>query len=136
MSAKQILTIHNSNDIIITRMKVREAARNAGMDPSDQARISLATSSLLEGLGSEGLGLEGLGLGHDSISLSIAIEQMSDGQNSGLRVVYTFVNPKERQSIHTAAGKIGWMVDKIAINNIGDDRVEIILTKWVMKRQS
>lgn len=131
MLAKQVLKIHSSNDIIITRMKVREAARYVGMDPSDQARISLATSSLLEELGSEGFGL-----GHDSASISITIEQFSEGQDNALRVVYTFVNPKERQLLHTAAGKIGWMVDKVTIDNIGDDQVEITLTKWVMKRQS
>jgi len=126
MLAQQILNIRNSHDIISTRMQVREAARHAGMDLGDQARISLATSSLMEGLG----------LGHDSSSSSITIEHLNEGPNKGLRVVCCFVNPRERQPVQMAAGNIGWMVDNVTINYLENDQVEIILTKWVMRRQS
>lgn len=124
MLAQRILNIRNSHDIISTRMQVREAARHAGMDLGDQARISLATSSLMEGLG----------LGQELNSSSIAIEQFGEGQNKGLKVVCTFVNPKEHQPVKTAAGNISWMVDNVAINYLENDQVEIILTKWVMRR--
>lgn len=124
MLAQQILNIHNTHDIINTRMQVREAARNVGMDLGDQARISLATSSLMEGLG----------LGQDSSSSSIAIEYLSEEQKKGLRVVCTFLDPKENRLIGTAAGNIGWMVDDIAIHYLANEQVEIILTKWVVRR--
>lgn len=124
MLAQQTLTINNPNDIIITRMQVREAARRAGMDLGDQARISLATSSLMEGLS----------LGNGSSSTSIAIENLNEEKNVGLRVVCTFPDPGEQKPVKISVGNISWMVDDIAVHYLGNEQVEVVLTKWVVRR--
>lgn len=124
MVLQQTLNIRDAYDIINTRMQVREAARSAGMDLGDQARISLATSSLMEGLG----------FGNNPRSSSVSIESLKEGQSIGLRVVCTYTNTNEPQPIHNAVENIGWMVDNVVINYLENDRVEIILTKWVMRR--
>jgi len=126
MLAQQTLNINNTNDIINTRMQVREAARLVGLDLGDQARISLAASSLLEGLG----------LGHSVSAASIAIQRLSEEKNIGLRVICTFPDPREHKPVNTVTGNIGWMVDDIAIHYLANGQVEIILTKWVVRRQS
>ncbi len=124
MLAHQTLNIHNSHDIISARMQVRESARYAGMNLADQARISLATSCLMEGIG----------LGKGTSQSSVAIEQLNDGKNKGVRVVFTITKPNEHHPLQTAAGSISWMVDSIAINELKNERVEIVLTKWVIRR--
>jgi hypothetical protein len=124
MLTSQVLTINNSYDIINTRMRVREAARCVGMDLGDQARISLATSSLMEGLS----------VGKDSKSTSITIEALNGGQKNGLKIICTFPVSGERKTVEIAAGNIGWMVDDINILYLAEEQVEIILTKWVVRR--
>lgn len=124
MLPQQIIKIRDSYDIINTRMQVREVARHVGMDLGDQARISLAASCLMEGLG----------FGHNPHSSMITIEPLDEGQRKGIRVVCTFANDGERQQVQSAAGNIGWMVDDVTINYVDSEQTEIILTKWVMRR--
>jgi len=124
MLTQQILNIRDSYDIITTRMQVREAARQAGMDLGDQARISLATSSMMEGLG----------FGYDPSSSVITIEHLNEDQTKGLRVVCNFINSKERQQVQAAVENIRWMIDDVKINYLENEQVEIILTKWVVRR--
>lgn len=124
MVAHLLLNIRDVHDIISTRMQVREAARRAGMVPSDQARISLATSSLMEGLNSEQV----------SSLASIVIEQKNEGGDQGMRVVFTFSSLKEHQALNAVPRNIGWLVDNIEINNQENDKVEIVLTKSIGRR--
>jgi anti-sigma regulatory factor (Ser/Thr protein kinase) len=126
MLAPLIFNICSQYDIVSVRMKVREAARLIGMDLSDQARISLATSSLMERCGS----VFGSGSG------SITIECLREAQNTGLRVVYTFSNSREQHLENMADGNVSWMVDTLAIRNLASGQVEITLTKWVKRKQS
>jgi hypothetical protein len=125
MAVPQIYNIRSVYDIITARMQVRETARSIGMDLADQARLSLATSSLLEGLG----------LGINSDSSSVSIESLSEGQNKGLRVICTFHDSIEHRPVKMATGNVDWMVDTIDIRNLTDDQVEISMTKWVMRKQ-
>ena len=46
MNQKQTIHIDTELDLISARMRVRNLARSLGFNPPDQARISLATSSL------------------------------------------------------------------------------------------
>jgi hypothetical protein len=126
MSAPQIFNIRSQYDIISARMQVREAARLIGMDLNDQARLSLATSSLMDGLGT----------GLFSGSGSITIEHLIEGQNQGLRVICTFRDSREHNPVNKAAGNVRWMVDTIDIRNLASGQVEINLTKWVNRKQS
>lgn len=125
MVGPQIYNIRSVIDIITTRRLVREKARAVGMDLADQARLSLATSSLLEGLG----------LGINSDSSSVSIESLSEGQNKGLRVICTFYDSIEHRPVKMATGNVDWMVDTITIRNLKDDQVEISMTKWVMRKK-
>jgi hypothetical protein len=118
------LKISNSYDIINTRMRVREAARDLGMDLGDQARISLATSSLMEGLK----------IGQDTKYTSIAIEQLNGGPKPGLKISCKFPVSGEHKSVETAASNISWMVDEITVQYLQDEQAEITLTKWVVRR--
>ncbi len=46
MSESRLISIHNETDIIDARMQTRQMAIDAGLPIMDQARISLAVSSL------------------------------------------------------------------------------------------
>ena len=125
MLVPQFINIRSEYDIVNARMQVRETARSIGMDLRDQACLSLATSSLLEGLG----------LGFNSGAGSITIQCLSEGQNKGLSVICTFHDSSEQKPVQMATGNVGWMVDTIVIRNLANDQVEITMTKWDMKRQ-
>ncbi|HSJ58875.1 MAG TPA: ATP-binding protein, partial [Anaerolineae bacterium] len=68
MTDREPIAIQNELDIIEARMHVRKLAREAGLDLFDQARISLATSTM-----AIILGLEKSGNG------SIHLSQLDDG---------------------------------------------------------
>ena len=53
MTDREPIAIQNELDIIEARMHVRKLAREAGLDLFDQARISLATSTMAIILGLE-----------------------------------------------------------------------------------
>jgi hypothetical protein len=120
MLARHFLNICSGSDISYARMQVRESARDIGMNPSDQARISLATSSLMESLG----------LGNESVPTSLSIEPLCERNIEGLKVTCTFQGSKENKPVHDMASNIKWMVDDIAVNHLANDQIEIILTKW------
>ena len=80
--------------------------------------------------------MEGIGVGHSDAPSSVIIEQLNDGKNRGVRVVFTIGDAQKHISLQTAAKNIGWMVDDVAINALKNERIEVILTKWVMRRQS
>lgn len=124
MLLQQFLNVQNSYDIISARMHVREAARNAGMNPSDQARISLATSSLMQALN----------IGQESCSIVMELDRLSDGQGHEFRVVFLFTHAGEAQAVQHAAESISWMVDNIVINEQENSQTEITLTKMFVRR--
>lgn len=121
MFAEKSLTITSETDVIQARMEVRETARQLGMQMGDQARISLATSSLANALG----------LGDGTMRGSIDINCLTNGKTKGLRVACTFRNNRDSAWVTELTRNVRWMLDAIDIRQLGGDYVEIAMTKWV-----
>jgi hypothetical protein len=119
MNESQTITVRGEPDIIIARLLVRRLARARGFDIADQARISLAASSL-----AYTLGLEGVHRGQ------ITIECLSDGARTGIRVVYTQADGAMRDLNPEALDDVRLMVDELSVERLPGDDLQITLLKW------
>lgn len=120
MPADHALSISSQSDVIHARMQVRESARRVGMQIDDQARISLATSSLANALGM-GSAMNGM----------IDIARLENGKKVGLRVACVFKNNVDGEWVAELARSVRWMLDSIDIQPLMGDYIEIAMTKWV-----
>ncbi len=106
-------------DVITARVKVRELARTVGFKTTDQARISLATSSLAHALGL-GTILRG----------QIIIDCLSRGECTGVRVVCVAANAENCALTPEASQDMGWMVDELTVEMLPPNNVQATLVKW------
>lgn len=119
MSEQTALTVRVEFDIIVARSRVRDLARATGMNTTDQACISLATSSTARALG---LGKEHTG--------QILIEEIVSGERTGVRVVCTVANGGNGgQSRAMQEAKI--MTDDLTIELSPENETCVTLVKWV-----
>jgi hypothetical protein len=118
-SKSQTITIKNSFDIILARMRVRQWARTTGLGIQDQACIALATSSLAHALK----------LGEASEG-RIDIYCSDEGERSGVRVVCTLANGARCDPVSEAFADTRWMVDDLIIETLPSNEIEITLIKW------
>ena len=125
MSKSQTIAIQNKFDIIEARMQVRTLARKVGLDLFDQARISLATSTLAIMLGME-TAKEG----------QIDMCCLEENGRKGVQVVC--IKPKcPLQSI--AAGVLDdakQMVDDLLVEAPPVGGVKVTMIKWVGGKRS
>jgi hypothetical protein len=119
MSKSQTITIKNSFDIILARMRVRQWARTTGLGIQDQACIALATSSLAHALK----------LGEASEGC-IDIYCSDEGERAGVRVVCTLANHAKTDFVSEAFSDTRWMVDDLIIETLPSNELEITLIKW------
>ncbi len=119
MIQKSMITVQSQMDIVSARMQVREAARRNGLNLTDQACISMATSSmaniLVEGNGS-----------HEG---RIDIECVHRGIHTGLQVTCRWPG---RSRLDLPVERERWMVDEIELRE-DSGVLEVILTKWTGK---
>ena len=118
MSEQTVLTVRGEFDIIVARSRVRDLARATGMNTTDQACISLATSSTARALG--------LGKAHTG---QILIEEITAGERAGVRVVCTTMNGGKNgpsRSIQEAR----MMTDDLTIEISPENETLITLVKW------
>jgi len=112
------LTIATESDIVLLRMYVRDLARATGLNLADQARISLAASSVAKAIG----------LGHSCQGQVTAHDCSRDGR-IGVQVICTARNDKmDRASGALRDAK--WMVDELTLEDVPSSMVQITLLKW------
>jgi hypothetical protein len=119
MGERQTLVIRDDLDIITARRQVRKLAGDKGLDIADQARISLAASSLAYTLG----------LGpHKG---QITVDCFSDGARTGVRVVCTKVAGAMGGLALEAFDDMRLMVDEMTIEKLPGNDLRVTLVKWV-----
>jgi hypothetical protein len=119
MNENQTIEIHNRFDIIEARMQVRTLARKLGLDLFDQARISLAASTV-----AIILGLESSGNG------SISMERRQFGERVGVEVVCTKADAKLPNLAAGVMDDAKRMVDELTIKELPSHGIEVTLFKW------
>lgn len=119
MHKDETITVQSKFDIVEARMRVRTLARGAGFDLFDQARISLATSTLAIILEME----------HSSQG-QIAMERLETTERTGVQVICT--NP--HTLLHGFASGVlddaRRMVDELLVECTSTEGVKVTLIKW------
>jgi hypothetical protein len=119
MNEGQTKEIVKPSDIIVARMQVRELARAKGFSMVDQARISLAASSLAKALG--------LGRGHQG---QIVVDCVSGERGTGVRVVCRTANGAGDGFSPEALGDTRWIVDELTVERLPSNGIQITAVKW------
>lgn len=126
MNERPTITINTPLDVVTARMEVRNLARAVGLNTSDQARISLATSSL-----AEALGIGGARRGR------ITIERLIGDKRSGVRVICTTTQSppdsidSDLQSKVSGNSTWRWMVDELIVETPPSNELQVTLVKWM-----
>jgi hypothetical protein len=124
MSDRQTITIQNDLDIIEARMYVRALARDAGLDLFDQARISLATSTLAIILGLD-----------KGVGGTVTMQRLAAHGRAGVEV--TCIR-RDVPLYGLAAGVLDdaqRMVDVLTVNETPRDELAVTLIKWAGYRK-
>jgi hypothetical protein len=123
MNVSQTITIRSEFDVITARMKVRELARTKSFDITDQARISLATSSLADTLG--------LGRKHQG---QIMIESLEEEGRIGIKVTCTANASSDSGLTSEELENTGWLVDKLTVQTLPSDSLQVSVVHWAARR--
>jgi hypothetical protein len=117
---QDVTLLRGESDVIMMRAKVRDLAREIGMDMMQQASVSLAASSLAHALGFRGM-QEG----------QVMIEHLYREGRDGLRVIFLKPNgvPSELSSVQLSDAK--WMVDELKIDALPSRQLQVTLIKWL-----
>lgn len=122
MDEEHSVTIKSEVDVITARMYVRDVARGLGMNLGDQARISLAASSLAHAIG--------LGKTHHG---QITIHCMHEGDNARAGVRVTCVRMGQPYVLEPGRlGEARWMVDELTVEERPPDELRITVVKWLV----
>ncbi|MBN1660520.1 MAG: hypothetical protein JXA93_19140 [Anaerolineae bacterium] len=121
MTDLNTIPIQNELDIIEARMHVRRLAREAGLDLFDQARISLATSTMAIILGLEKSG-------HGSIHLS----QLNDGSRIGVQVICIQHDASIHDLVEGVLDDARRMVDELGVSALPNG-IAVTLIKWAAR---
>ena len=118
MKHPKTMAVNNESDIVLLRLHVRDLARAIGMNLADQARISLAASSVAKAIG--------LSAAHHG---SVTIDDCCCDERTGVRVICTGKNGKTAHASDTL-GDVRWMVDELAFEVSPSHEVQVTLVKW------
>jgi hypothetical protein len=119
MDKSQTIIINNELDIIEARMRVRTLARETGLDLFDQARISLATSTLAIILGLE-KGSQG----------SVGMMQLHANDRDGVQVVCTRHDTSPHDLTAGVLDDARRMVDEMQVSEPSGGGVAVTVVKW------
>jgi anti-sigma regulatory factor (Ser/Thr protein kinase) len=114
------IVVQSEIDIITARMHVREMARKLGMNLGDQARISLAASSL-----AHVLGLGGTKPGQ------IVMECICKNGRMGVQVMCIERNGAGHADSTVSFGDTHWMVDEFCVERSPSNDLQVTLVKWL-----
>jgi hypothetical protein len=120
MESIQKINVRTETDVIQARMRVREAARQQGLELSDQARISLATSSLAHVMGLGGW-----------VGGEITIESLTNGSRKGVRVVCSRKTEMQSSAAAGSHSSVAWMVDEYRVEKLPDEELRVTMVKWI-----
>ncbi len=114
MDGVQDLIIQSEMDIITARMHVRGMAGALGMDLANQARISLAASSL-----AHALELGSMRQGR------MTMDYVHEGERTAVRVICVTTDEAPQP-----LSEIRWMVDEMKIETLASGELQVTLVKW------
>jgi hypothetical protein len=118
MSEKITIPIRNAFDAITARAKVREFAREGGLDVTGQARISLAAYSLANA--KSGCG----NLGH------LILRGLKDDERIGIEVICVIPDATNSQFPAETFKNIRWLVDEFTTETLPSNEMQIALIQW------
>jgi hypothetical protein len=119
MDNRQKVVVGRDFDVIVARSRVRDLARRLGMGATDQARISLATSSAARTIG--------LGMPHRG---QIVFEGLDDGKRLGVRVVCTANNGASDKPYSGTFSNIRFMTDELTVEKLPSNEIQVTMVKW------
>jgi hypothetical protein len=120
MDKSQKMQIRTYLDIILARSRVREAARAMGLGTTDQARISLAMSSLAYALG----------LG-EWCQGEIAISCLNGDGRAGVCVTCTTLDGANAGLSSAACRDARLLVDELTVDRLPSSEIQATLIQWV-----
>jgi anti-sigma regulatory factor (Ser/Thr protein kinase) len=120
----QTVTVQKDFDVIVARSRVRDLARSIGMSTTDQARISLATSSAARAIGLGGL-YEG----------EIVSECLKGQDCTGIRVVCRAKNGASDDLSTDQLGDAEFMADELTIEKAPPNDVVVTMVKWTKHKE-
>ncbi len=115
-----VTLLRGESDVIMMRAKVRDLAREIGMDMMQQASVSLAASSL-----AHALGFRGMQEGH------VTIERLRRDGRDGLRVVFLKDKGVASELSSAQLSDAKWMVDELQIESLPSQQLQVTLIKWL-----
>ena len=120
----QVFLVHAEDDIVLARMRTRQLARAVGLGIGDQARISLAASSI-----AHTLKMGGARPGR------IAIDGLEEEGRTGVRVVCTVADHDESDGLLRSLASWPWnlMVDELMTRKLPSEEVEVAAVKWAAR---
>jgi hypothetical protein len=121
------IPIMSQADIYAARMTTRQVAIEIGMNLIDQARISLATSSLASCLKMGGT---------SALPDQILINGIVEEPNHGIRLVFITRHPSRRNCLDEEIAKINEVFDVHLVEEIPENALRITLIKWVKPEKS
>jgi hypothetical protein len=122
LSEPVVITVMSEFDVVKARMEARTQARQAGLAIEDQARISMATSSLAQAL-SLGKLYEG----------QIEISILAGLRRPGVKVVCTTRSITDYRPVlqQLRGGDWDLMVDELSISLLPENDVQVVAVKWL-----
>jgi hypothetical protein len=127
LAEKVVIPVFSEFDVVKSRTEARTQALLAGFGIEDQARISMATSSL-----AHALSLGKLYVGEIEISV------LAGTRRPGVKVVCTTRSITDyRPVLHQLRGG-AWdmMVDELSISLLPDNDVQVVAVKWLDIQES
>jgi serine/threonine-protein kinase RsbT len=117
----RMIPVRSESDVIFARMQTRQVARDAGFPMVDQARISLAVSSLAH--------LISLGVDYQGC---ITVQHRVEGDRSGVEVVWTVESFRDESEVIKVVEDPSWrmMVDQVTTERMPGDEIKITAVKW------
>ncbi len=122
MDRVRTIPIMSQADIYAARMTTRQVAIEIGMNLIDQARISLATSSLANCLKMGG---------SSALPDQILINGVTEDQQTGIRLVFITQHPSRRSCLDEELAKINEVFDVQQIEETSNNSLRVTLIKWV-----
>jgi hypothetical protein len=119
MNDRVTIRIRSAFDAINARAKVREFAREEGLDITGQARISLAAYSLANA--SE------LGGGNRG---QLIVKGLRKGKRVGIEVVCVIPNAINTHFAPETLENVKWLVDEFAVETLPSDEMQVALVQW------
>jgi len=118
MATSQTITVRKDFDVIVARSRVRDLARNLGLRTTDQARISLATSSAARALG--------LGASYQG---EIVIEGVNGKERVCVRVTCRTEGGARDNVTEATFSEARFMIDEITVQTLSNG-TQVIMVQW------